>query len=62
MVQHPQHRLTDPAWINWNFNDFGWTPDNALWFLSEQTGYSHLYLLEGAGKPRVHATLGASSQ
>ena len=20
-----QHRLTDPAWINWNFNDFGWS-------------------------------------
>ena len=20
----PRHRLTDPAWINWNFNEFGW--------------------------------------
>lgn len=40
-----QHRLTDPAWINWSFNDFGWLPDNrTLWFLSEHTGYSHLYL------------------
>jgi dipeptidyl aminopeptidase/acylaminoacyl peptidase len=38
------HRLTDPAWINWAFNDFGWLPDNrTLWFLSEQTGYSQLY-------------------
>ena len=38
------HRLTDPAWINWNFNDFGWLPDNrTLWFLSEQSGYSQLY-------------------
>jgi dipeptidyl aminopeptidase/acylaminoacyl peptidase len=38
------HRLTDPAWINWNFNDFGWMPDNrTLWWLSEGEGYSHLY-------------------
>ncbi|MGH8174187.1 MAG: S9 family peptidase [Rhodanobacteraceae bacterium] len=39
-----QHRLTDPAWINWNFNDFGWEKDNrTLWYLSEESGYSHLY-------------------
>jgi dipeptidyl aminopeptidase/acylaminoacyl peptidase len=38
------HRLTDPAWINWNFNDFGWLADDrTLWLLSEQSGYSHLY-------------------
>ncbi|HJW46271.1 MAG TPA: S9 family peptidase [Lysobacter sp.] len=47
-----RHRLTDPGWINWNFNDFGWTGDNALWFLSEQTGYSHLYLSD-SGAPRA---------
>ncbi len=50
-------RLTDKAWINWGFNDFGWTPasgdgDGALWFLSERSGYSHLYLNEG-GKSRA---------
>lgn len=40
-----QHRLTDPAWINWAFNDFGWMPDGrTLWYLSEESGYSHLYL------------------
>ena len=43
----PRHRLTDPAWINWAFNEFGWTPDGALWFLSEESGYSHLHLLDG---------------
>jgi dipeptidyl aminopeptidase/acylaminoacyl peptidase len=38
------HRLTDPAWINWNFNEFGWLADGrTLWLLSEQSGYSHLY-------------------
>ena len=39
-----RHRLDRPAWINWDFNDFGWMPDDrTLWFLSEQSGYSHLY-------------------
>lgn len=47
-----RHRLTDPAWIGWNFNDFGWTPDGALWLLSEHSGYSHLYLSDG-GAPRA---------
>ncbi|HEY0502204.1 MAG TPA: DPP IV N-terminal domain-containing protein, partial [Lysobacter sp.] len=45
-------RLTDNAWINWGFNDFGWTRDGALWFLSERSGYSHLYLNEN-GKSRA---------
>ncbi|HEV2855146.1 MAG TPA: prolyl oligopeptidase family serine peptidase [Thermoanaerobaculia bacterium] len=39
-------RLTDPAWINWNFNELGWLRDSeTLWFLSEETGFSGLYLL-----------------
>ena len=42
-----RHRLTDPKWINWNFNEFGWLGDGALWFLSEQSGYSHLYVSDG---------------
>lgn len=48
-----RHRLTDPAWINWNFNEFGWLPDGrTLWYLSEESGYSHLYLHDGT-KPRA---------
>jgi len=48
-----RHRLTDPAWINWNFNDFGWLPDNrTLWLLSEESGWSHLYTQSGDGRPR----------
>lgn len=47
----PMHRLTDPAWINWNFNDFGWLPDNrTLWLLSEESGYSQLYTVNARGK------------
>jgi dipeptidyl aminopeptidase/acylaminoacyl peptidase len=44
------HRLTDPGWINWNFNDFGWLPDNrTLWYLSEESGWSQLYLKPAGG-------------
>jgi dipeptidyl aminopeptidase/acylaminoacyl peptidase len=39
-----QHRLTDKAWINWNFNEFGWLDNNTLWYMSEESGYSHLYV------------------
>ncbi|WP_019027711.1 S9 family peptidase [Colwellia piezophila] len=45
-----QHKLHDDAWINWSFNDFGWLAANAttskvasLYYLSEESGYSHLY-------------------
>ncbi|KFN44109.1 alpha/beta hydrolase family protein [Arenimonas oryziterrae] len=51
------HRLTDPGWINWNFNDFGWLPDHrTLWYLSEESGYSHLYTLVPGGKPTALTT------
>jgi dipeptidyl aminopeptidase/acylaminoacyl peptidase len=44
-----RERLTDPAWVNWSFNDFGWLADNrTLWFLSEASGYSHLYAVDVA--------------
>src|SRR5690606_33573932 len=47
---HSRHRLRDNAWINWGFNDFGWLPDNrTLWYLSEESGHSHLYTLDTAG-------------
>ncbi len=39
-----QHRLHDDAWVNYSFNEFGWLDDsNTLYFLSEHSGYSHLY-------------------
>jgi dipeptidyl aminopeptidase/acylaminoacyl peptidase len=48
------HRLTDPAWINYRGNHFGWLPDNStLWYQSEESGYSHLYTLTPGGKPRA---------
>ena len=47
LVEH--HRLNDPAWINWRHNEMGWLHDASepkLWFLSEHTGFSHLYLAD----------------
>lgn len=40
------HRLTDNAWVNdWTFNQMGWLNNhNDFYFLSEHSGYSHLYL------------------
>jgi dipeptidyl aminopeptidase/acylaminoacyl peptidase len=50
----PVHRLSDAAWVNYDNSDFGWLPDNGtLWFLSEETGYSHLYTLDAAGRQRA---------
>ena len=50
----PLHRLTDNAWINWNFNEFGWLPDNrSVWFLSEESGWSHLYTATPGGRAKA---------
>ena len=48
-----QNRLTDHAWINWSFNELGWLPDNrTLWFDSEASGWSQLYVkpLDGSAR------------
>ncbi len=46
------HWLSDDAWVNdWTFNEFGWLPDNrTLYYLSEEDGYSHLYIKKGKRK------------
>jgi dipeptidyl aminopeptidase/acylaminoacyl peptidase len=49
----PQHRLTDAAWIDRSFNEFGWLSDNrTLWYESEESGYAHLYTKALNGEPR----------
>ena len=51
------HRLTDPAWINWVFNEFGWVPGSeSVWLLSEQNGYSHLYTIDSSGRQHQHTS------
>ena len=49
----PQHRLTDAAWIDRSFNEFGWLNDKrTLWYESEESGYAHLYTKALNGEPR----------
>jgi len=51
------HRLSDPAWINWAFNEFGWVPGTeTAWLLSEQSGYSHLYTIDAGGRQNQHTS------
>ncbi len=55
----PVHRLTDQAWVNYDNNEFGWLPDSAtLWYLSEESGYSHLYTQGENGSGRARALTG----
>jgi dipeptidyl aminopeptidase/acylaminoacyl peptidase len=49
-----RHRLSDAAWINWNFNEFGWLPDNrTLWYVSEESGFAALYTRRDGDKPKA---------
>jgi len=53
-----QHRLHDNAWINYAFNEFGWLDSSErLYFLSEESGYSHLYI-KNLGKKAIQLTSG----
>lgn len=48
-----QHRLHDDAWVNYKFNSFGWLNNSTqLYYLSEETGYSHLYVKPLNGQAR----------
>ena len=52
-----QQRLHDAAWINWNFNEFGWEHDSrTLWYVSEESGFAQLYVkpLDGKAKQLTH--------
>ncbi|MGJ8635664.1 MAG: S9 family peptidase [Phycisphaerales bacterium] len=44
------HHLRDEAWIGWSFNSFGFVPKtDTLWYLSEESGYGHLYTRSPSG-------------
>lgn len=55
-----EHRLTDAAWVNdGSFNEFAWSADGKrLWYLSEESGYSHLYV-KAPGAAAVALTQGS---
>ncbi len=50
----PVHHLRDTAWIGWGFNEVEWLSDGSgFWFLSEESGWSQLYVHElGRGVTR----------
>ncbi|MCH7585689.1 MAG: DPP IV N-terminal domain-containing protein, partial [Acidobacteria bacterium] len=51
-IFEPIEHFFDEAWINGGFSSAGWLPDSRrFYFLSEESGYSHLYLqsLDGRG-------------
>lgn len=49
-----EHRLHDDAWVNYRFNQFGWLHNShTLFYQSEHTGYSHLYVQKPGEKPRA---------
>lgn len=57
-----RHRLHDEAWINWRYNEMGWFKEAnnpKFWFLSEQSGYSHLYVTGAFDGEPVALTQGA---
>lgn len=60
----PQHRLHDTAWVNYAFNDYGWLNNrDSLYYLSEESGYAHLYLkpLKGKAKKLTNGTFEVSN-
>ncbi len=53
------HHLHDEAWINWSFNEFGFVPHSeTLWYLSEESNYSHLYTYDPATQTTTQHTHG----
>ena len=59
-----QQRMTDPAWIDHSFNEFGWLNDNrTLWYESEESGYAHLYAkpINGEARALTHGQFEVSS-
>ncbi|MBX3173496.1 MAG: prolyl oligopeptidase family serine peptidase [Gemmatimonadaceae bacterium] len=52
--------LRDEAWVNGPcFNCNGWTPDNRIYYVSEASGYSHLYAVRADGSGKQALTSGS---
>jgi dipeptidyl aminopeptidase/acylaminoacyl peptidase len=53
-------RLRDEAWVNGPcFGCIGWTPQGKAWFVSEESGYAHLYAVNPDGSGKQALTSGA---
>jgi dipeptidyl aminopeptidase/acylaminoacyl peptidase len=54
-----QDRLSDAAWVNGEYSDFGWLLDGrTLWYQSEESGFAQLYT-KTIGAPARALTQGA---
>ncbi|HWA56066.1 MAG TPA: prolyl oligopeptidase family serine peptidase [Gemmatimonadales bacterium] len=52
--------LHDSAWVDGPcFQCMGWLPDGRAWFVSEATGYAHLYSVAANGSDRRQLTSGS---
>ncbi len=53
-------RLHDEAWINgYGAGEIGWMPDSEnVWFLSEESGYAHLYTVNATSGKKAALTSG----
>lgn len=52
--------LRDSAWVNGPcFGCAGWLPDGRVWYVSEASGYAHLYATRPDGTDRTALTSGA---
>ena len=58
--QHDEAWIAGPG-IDWSFSGgiLGWLPDNKhIYFQSEETGYSHLYIMDVSKKKKIQLTRG----
>jgi dipeptidyl aminopeptidase/acylaminoacyl peptidase len=57
-LQSVMHRR-DLAWINWNVGQVAWLPDHqSLHYITEETGYAHLYVTHAPTKNTRQLTKG----
>ena len=52
-------QLRDEAWVNGPcYGCMGWTPQGKAWFVSEESGYAHLYAVNADGSGKTALTTG----
>lgn len=60
MTLEPLYRESNEAWLNRRFAQAEWLPDNrSMYFVSEESGYAHLYLLDVETETRRPLTGGS---
>ena len=58
--QHDEAWIAGPGIRGYGRGDLGWMPDNkSIWFMSEKTGFSHLYTMDVTSKKRIALTEGS---